>query len=119
MLSERTIIKYSGVAIVIGLLGIYITLQVMEPITIPMTGINDATVGNVIKTQGHVKSSYVSNSSTLFVTMEENGSSIQAIKFNTKNSTLEPGDLIVVTGEVSKYKGVLEITARTLEKIGE
>jgi DNA/RNA endonuclease YhcR with UshA esterase domain len=117
MLSERAIIKYSVIAILIGLLGIYVTIQLMEPISVPLQGVNDAMVGNVIKTQGHVKSSYISNTSTLFVTMEENGSEIEAIKFNTRNSTLESGDLVVVSGEVSKYKGKIEITARTLEKV--
>jgi len=117
MLSERVIIKYSLVAAALGLVGLYITTLLIEPQYVPLQGIDDSLVGKVISTEGHVKSSYISNTSTMFTTIEENGSSIEVVSFNTNNLSFESGDMIKISGEVSKYKGKLEIAAREIEKI--
>lgn len=114
MPSEKVIIKYCIAAIILGLSGIYAATIFMEPEHVELSDINDSRIGTVLETNGIVTSTRVSNTSTLFATISENGSEMQIIKFNSKENLPQKGEMVFVTGDVSKYDGKLEILARSM-----
>jgi len=114
MLSEKAIVKLSLIAIVLGLLGIYLTVLLTEPEGVPLSEINESLVGQVIKTGGEIKSFRLSNTSTGFIALSEGGREIQVIAFNADGSEFKTGDFVSVTGEVTKYQGKIELVAREI-----
>jgi hypothetical protein len=119
MPSEKVIIKYCIAAIILGLSGIYAAVIFIEPEHVSLSNIDDSQIGKVLETEGVIDSAKVSNTTTLFATIAENGLEMQIIKFNYKEDLPQKGDLVIVTGDVSKYEGKLEILARTLTVKGK
>ncbi|MBN2095421.1 MAG: OB-fold nucleic acid binding domain-containing protein [Candidatus Aenigmarchaeota archaeon] len=117
MSPERAILKYSLFAIVIGLVGIYASVLYIEPESVPLSSVNDSRIGQVIKTEGLVRSARLSNTSTLFIRLEDQECEIDVVLFKAGNANANPGDLVQVVGEVSKYEGKLEIIARKIKPL--
>jgi len=117
MQSEAKIIKYSLLAIIAGLVGLYLASIYIEPEKIPLSEIDEKFLGKFISTEGFVREVKFSNSSTLFVTIENNQSRIIAIQFGASDTHLAIGDFILVKGEVSRYKGELELVAKEIRMI--
>jgi DNA/RNA endonuclease YhcR with UshA esterase domain len=117
MLSEKKIIKYSLIASVIGLAGIYLLTQVLQAPNFSISDLNDSMTGKVIQTQGTIKSIQISNTSTAFIALREGESEIEVVLFNAKQSELKEGEQVSITGEVNLYKGKLEIMAKEVRKI--
>jgi DNA/RNA endonuclease YhcR with UshA esterase domain len=115
MLSEKAIIKFSVAAIILGLFGIYLTLIFTQPINVPLSEINDSLSGKILETKGRISALRVSNTSTAFITLEDEKKEILVIKFNSNENEFKKGDLVSVTGEVTRYEGNIEIVARQIK----
>lgn len=117
MHSEKKIIKYSLIAIITGLVGIYLASIYIEPQKVPLSQIDEKFLGKFVATEGFVKDSEVSNSSTLFMTIENNQSRIVVVQFGASGEGIRTGDFVLVKGEVSRYKGELELVAKDIRKL--
>lgn len=117
MHSEKKIIKYSLAAIIIGLLGLYLASIYIEPEKVSLSEIDEKLGGKFIATQGIATEVKISNSSTLFMTLESNNSRIKLIQFGVSNTDISEGDSVLVRGEVTRYKGEIEIIAKDTRKI--
>ena len=109
--------KYSLVCVGLGLLSLFLISKYQEPEVVEISKIDKNYLNQIIQTSGWVKSSYLSNSSTLFLILENNGSKIKVVKFDVEDLSFSKGDWIKVKGEVSLYKNELEIVAREIEKM--
>jgi DNA/RNA endonuclease YhcR with UshA esterase domain len=113
--SEKAILRLSLMAIVLGLAGIYLTILFTEPESVPLSDINDSLVGKIIATEGQISSFRISNTSTAFITLADKGKEISVIKFNSAEEGFKKGEVVLVSGEVTKYQGKLEIVARQIK----
>ncbi len=113
----ESITKYSLVCIFIGLLGLYFISDFVEPKFISLEKIDESHLNEVVKTSGTIESIYLSDSSTLFINMEDKDKILSIVKFNVGHTNLKKGDYIEVEGEIKLYKNDLEIVAREIKKV--
>jgi RecJ-like exonuclease len=115
MLPEKAIIKYSLVASCFGLLGVFLIGLYIEPGFEPLENIGEGSIGRMVKTQGYISDLRLSNTSTLFITLESQGSKIPVVKFSENSPACAKGDFVSVSGEVGSYRGSLQIVAKSIE----
>jgi DNA/RNA endonuclease YhcR with UshA esterase domain len=111
------IVKYSLICIVIGLGGLYLVSEYLQPEYVEIAKINKSYLNKIIQTSGKVTNSYLSNTSTLFLTLEDKGDILKVVKFKVEKIEFKKGDNILVKGELSLYKNELEIIARNIKKL--
>lgn len=117
MLPEKALKKYSALAIFVGLCGLYMVGAHLEPKKISLAEIDQTFTGDYVKTQGTIEVVYLSNSSTLFLTITENKSTLKVVKFDEEQTEFKKGDLVLVEGEISSYQGELELIADLIEEV--
>lgn len=110
------ITKYSLIGIVVGLLGLYLISNYIEPEFVNLQNINEMYLNKIILTSGKVKNIFLANT-TLFLVLENNQSKINVVYFNAKNINFKKNDNVIVKGEVILYKNKLEIIAREIRLI--
>jgi len=111
-----TITRFSLLFIVLGLTGLYF-ISNLEPEFVKISEIDKTYLNKIVSTSGKVRNLYISNSSTLFLVLEENGKKIDVVMFRASNINLGKGDYVLVKGEVCLYKNKLEIIAREIKKL--
>ncbi len=115
MLPEKLIIKISLIVIMFGLSGLYAITILIEPAFVDIRQIDENFNGKVVMTNGTISDVFLSDSKTLFLNLEEN-EDLAIIMFNVDENNLTESDKVVVRGEVTLYKGKLEIIAKKIEK---
>ena len=111
MLPEKVIIRLSLIVILFGLSGLYLISLYIEPEFTNINDIDRSFAGKVVKTGGIISKIFLSDSSTLFLTLEEN-KNLKIIEFNSEENKLAKQDKISLIGEVVLHKGELEIIAK-------
>ena len=94
--------------------GLYLISLYVEPELTNIKDIDKTLVGKVVKTEGTISKIFLSDSSTLFLTLEEN-EKLQIVKFNSEETNLKEQDKISIIGEVVLHKGKLEIIAKKIK----
>lgn len=111
------ITRYSLVCVFIGLVGLYFISGSVEPKFVSLEKIDESYLNQIVKTSGAINKIYLSNSSTLFLDLEEGRESLEVVKFNVDYTNLKKDDYVEVEGEVSLYQNKLEIIAREIKKV--
>jgi exonuclease VII large subunit len=109
------IAKCSLVCIVFGLIGLYLISQFIEPEFVNLSNIDKSYLNKIIRTSGKIDNIFLSNSSTLFLVLEEGGNKINVVMFNVNYINFKKGDYVIVKGEVNLYRNKLEIIAREVK----
>ncbi len=118
MFSERKLIRLSLFTIIFGLTGLYLISAFVDPEFVELSSIDGNLIGKVISTEGTIsKVGFIEKSKTVFLDISENEKIMTVVIFNSEGNLFKKGDLVKITGEVSNYKGKLEITAREVDKI--
>jgi len=118
MFSERKLIILSLFIIIFGLIGLYSIGLLMDPEFIELNSIDRNMVGKIISTEGIIsKIAFIEESKTLFLDISENEKTLAVVIFNSEGDIFKKGDKIIINGELTTYKGSLELIAREVEKI--
>ncbi len=120
MISDSQLMKLSFAIAVIGVLSLFVIVQLIEPLSVRIGEINEGMSGQLIMTEGTVSSLSTVNGN-VFLTLSDNGE-IKVVIFSKdagKNNAyeLKNNDKIRIEGRVSIYENELEIIAEKIEKI--
>ena len=118
MIQEKLLVKLSLITIIIGLASLYFVSVFAEIKFIELGKICKEDVGKVVRTKGTISKSFLAKDShTLFLDLEENGKKLLVVMFGVDENQFSKGEEVSVKGEISLYKGRLEIIAKEIKKI--
>ncbi|MFH1003987.1 MAG: OB-fold nucleic acid binding domain-containing protein [Bacteroidota bacterium] len=104
-----------------GMIALFVFTQSIKPVPMKISEINQDYVGRTVVVTGYAKSMSVNNGN-VFITFEDNESSIKLVMFekealkNKDAYNISRLDTLIAEGEVSIYKGEIEIIARKIRK---
>ena len=120
MISDSQLMKLSFAITVIGIVSLFLIVQLIEPLFVRIGDINEAMSGQLIMTEGKI-SSFNTNDGHIFLTLSDKSGEIKVVMFKNQvtdsNYELKNSDEIRVEGSVSIYENELEIIAEKIEKI--
>ncbi|MFB6208361.1 MAG: hypothetical protein ABEJ69_03355 [Candidatus Nanohaloarchaea archaeon] len=109
----RDIYRLSVVLAVIGLGLMSVAAVKMQPEEMSADDIDESMVGKPVKLNGTIHDYYTDDETEFFELHDETGS-IKVVNFDPRQRK-GLGHPITVTGEVSLYKGELEVVAREID----
>jgi DNA/RNA endonuclease YhcR with UshA esterase domain len=114
---ETVLIKICAVLVISGLVILGVVVVCMQPIEVEIGRINGSMVGAFVKINASIISISKSDAGHVFMRLGNGNSSIAAVVFaSDANVALEKGDRITATGQVSVYRGQLEIILKSIKK---
>jgi len=120
-MNDRTLAKISLVMAIFGLFGLLVINLFIVPTAVLIGEINDGRLGEIISVDADVKSMSTSNGH-IFFTLADGSGEIRAVmwqsvvKTNTDAHNIGAGDAVLVTGQITSYRGDLEIIISKLER---
>jgi exodeoxyribonuclease VII large subunit len=96
-------------------------MAIFEPTLLPIAYVTEDSIGEIVKVTGSVERVYYHSKGHIFVTLKEDNTSITIPIFSNVAEDLqikiEEGQILTVTGEVTEYKGKLEVIPRRADDI--
>ncbi len=117
MISDKSLMKLSLAMSITGIIALFFITQVTEPAETSIDEISDSMAGRNVAVHGTI-GSIMENNGNIFITLA-NSSKIGIVMFERDiknvNKNLTAGMNVTVIGKVAVYKGILEITAKSVE----
>ncbi len=118
MISDRTLLRVSAAVFITGLLALFILSQEPKRIVF-IKEINEKMIGEKVSVTGIIENLLVENSLMMQLADENTNEKIKIVMFDPQQGVLDgfhDGDKVAVSGEISIYKGELEIIANKISK---
>jgi len=112
-MDEKNLLKVALGCSIIGILIIFIFADKLEPSVIKISDISDSMIEKSVKIQGEI-TSIRNNPEVLILDIKDDSGSIKVIGFSDGNVKLSKGNFVEVFGDVTDYKGLLEIDAKKI-----
>ncbi len=120
MISDRTLLKTSVAVFIIGFFALFLLSQVQPERMLSVSEIKESMIGEKVSVHGIAERPLVRDSLTMRLVDENNTNiKINVVMFNPTPKVLNSfraGDAVIVSGEISIYKGELEIIANKISK---
>jgi exonuclease VII large subunit len=119
---DRSLAKLSLVMGAIGLAGLFLVNLLLVPTALAVGDITESRAGQIVAIEGIVKQAYT-NDGHVFLVLNDGGDEIRAVVWqSTARGTgaynLAAGDAVRITGQVTSYRGELEIVVSGVETLG-
>ena len=115
-MDEKNLLK---VALICGLIGIFIILILsnnLEPSSTKISDISSSFVDQTVKIQGELSSIKIT-SSVVMLDIKDDTGVIKVVSFDQDILDLNKGETVEIIGDVTEYKGVLEIEAKSIKSV--
>ena len=117
---DRAIAKLSLIMAVVGILGLFLVNLLIVPTFLTTAEIDSSRTGQIISVDADIKQFSVSDGH-IFMTLIDGSGEIRAVMWQssargTEAYNLSVGDAVLVTGQVTNYRGELEIVVSKLER---
>lgn len=118
---EFDIAKICLILTIVGITGLFVIVQTIQPKVVRIREIDTSIIGQLIEVNATIKS--ISKDGHVFFNLEDGNDSIKAIMFerDAKNHEhvyeLKKNDNVTVIGEVNNYRGELEIVVKNIRKM--
>ena len=120
MISDKTLPKIAVVVFGVGFFALFLLSQMQPEKMLSVSDIKETMIGEKVSVHGIAERPLVRDSLTMQLTDENNTNiKIHVVMFNPTEETLNSfraGDAVIVSGEISIYKGELEIIANKISK---
>ena len=115
-MDEKNLLKVALICSIIGIFIIFILSDKLEPSLIRIADVSEDIIEQSVKIQGKIVSLRNTPSVLIFDVKDDSGS-IKVVAFNDGNSQLNNGQRVKILGDVTEYKGMLEIEAKKIESV--
>jgi DNA/RNA endonuclease YhcR with UshA esterase domain len=119
MISDKTVLKIAVVVFAVGFFALFLISQ-QEPKLFSVSEITENMIGEKASVRGIAERPRVRDSLTMQLADENSTAKINVVMFNPTEvmlNSFKAGDAVIVNGEISIYKGELEIIANKISKI--
>lgn len=115
---DRAIAKLALVMAVVGIAGLFAVNLLLVPTALAVGEIDESRLGQIVSLDATIKTAAV-NDGNVFLTLEDGGGEIKAVIWQsvargTSVYDLRAGDEISATGQITSYRGELEIVVSKL-----
>lgn len=119
-MNDRALAKLSLVMVAAGILGLFLVNLLIVPEILTTGEIDDSRLGQIVSLDADVKRISVSDGN-IFMTLVDNIGEIKAVMWQsaargTEAYNLTAGDAVLVTGQITNYRGEIELIVSKIEK---
>jgi len=116
-MEEKNLLKVALICSIIGIFIIFIFANRLEPSLVNISDVSASLLDQSVKIQGAVDSIRITPS-VIILSVKDDSGSIKVVAFSQDNSELVKGQLVEILGDVTEYKGILEIEAKKVSFSG-
>jgi len=119
-MNDKTLVRISLGISLIGVLGLFLFVQTIEPLNVEVSRIDDSMIGKSVEVSGNIDSFSVKEGN-VFLTIDDGTGKISVVMFERdarRNSgvySLKEGGNVTVSGKIALYRSELEIIADSIE----
>lgn len=117
MISDRTMLRVASAVFIVGFVALFFISQQNVGKTVQIAEISETMLGERVSVQGVITNIRQGNNLIMILVDENDNSKMIKVVLFDNNVELENGDFVVVRGEISIFRGDLEITATKISKI--
>ena len=115
-MEEKNLLKVALICSIIGIFIIFIFANRLEPSLISISDVSESLIDQSVKIQGAIDSIRVTPS-IIILNVKDDSGSIKVVAFSQDNSELVKDQLVEILGDVTEYKGILEIEAKKISSV--
>ena len=115
MISDEKLLKIAVVVFLVGFSALFFLSQPESGTVLSVSQISENMIGEKVSVYGVAENLQLRNN--LMMDLIGNGTKIKVVMFDMQTINFKHGDTVVVRGEVSIYKGELEIIATKISRI--
>jgi DNA/RNA endonuclease YhcR with UshA esterase domain len=116
MISDEVLLKIAVVVFLVGFSMLFFLTQQESGNVLSINQINENMIGEKVAVYGIAEDLQLGDN-LMMVLIGENNTKTKVVMFDTQGINFKEGDTVVVRGEVSIYKGELEIVATKISRI--
>jgi len=117
-MKDETLLRLSFAAALIGIFGLFVYSNSLEISSLAIYQLSDAE-GRLVRTSGTIVSAFTSERGHTFLQVSDGTGQIKVVIFagsGINTSWIRKGEMVLVEGRVSEYKGELEIIAKNVTR---
>ena len=115
-MDEKNLLKVALICSIIGIIITFVFADKLEPAIMKISDVSSSLIEKNVKVQGTI-TSIKDSSGVLILDISDDSGSVKVVGFDSKGVILDKGDMIEVSGQVTEYKGSLEIDAKKIISI--
>ena len=112
-MNDQQLIRLSLIGAVIGIVALYIVSQFVVSATVNIGEISENSIGSSVTVSGEIKNLYKHKDGHIFFDLVDDTGEIKTVLWEDVvkqlDLNLENGDKLKITGEITTYKGDLEL----------